>query len=190
MWGKIPSSNSTHADCLLTSAALFRRLLSHSFRYWKGFLVAVMGMLVTAGTETIFPGLMKQLMDKGFQGASSFPLWWVPILIILLFVVRGVAAFTSLYAMEWVSNNVLRDIRRLMFDKLVTLPSSSFDAKSAGQLISKMISEAQQVLFAATNVITVLIRDSMILLGLMAWLLWINWKLTLVVFAVMPFWRC
>lgn len=146
-----------------------------------------MGMLVTAGTETIFPALMKQLMDKGFQGTASFPLWWVPVLIILLFVARGTATFVATYAMEWVSNNVLRDIRRLMFEKLVTLPSSSFDAKSAGQLISKMISEAQQVLFAATNVITVLIRDSMILIGLLAWLFWINWQLTLVVLALMPF---
>jgi len=88
--------------------------------------------------------------------------------------------------MEWLSNNVLRDIRQAMFAKLVTLPSSNFDAKSAGQLISKMISEAQQVLMAATNVITVLVRDSLILIGLLVWLFWTNWKLTLIMLFLMP----
>lgn len=170
----------------MTSAALFRRLLSYSFKYWPSFLVAVLAMSVTAATETAFPALMKQLMDNGFQGVSSFPLWWVPIIILGIFIVRGLATFVAAYSMEWLSNNVLRDIRQAMFDKLITLPCSSFDAKSAGQLISRMISEAQQVLMAATNVITVLVRDSLILLGLLAWLFWINWKLTLVVFCLMP----
>lgn len=143
-------------------------------------------MLITASTETAFPALMKQLMDKGFQGVSNFPLWWVPIIILVIFVVRGMATFIATYSMEWVANNVLRDIRQTMFEKLITLPSSTFDSKSAGQLISKMISEAQQVLFAATNVVTVLVRDSFILIGLLAWLFWINWKLTLVVLCLMP----
>jgi ATP-binding cassette, subfamily B, bacterial MsbA len=129
---------------------------------------------------------MKQLMDKGFQGVSTFPLWWVPIIILTIFVVRGLATFVATYSMEWVANNVLRDIRQAMFEKLITLPSSSFDTKSAGQLISRMIAEAQQVLFAATNVITVLVRDSLILIGLLGWLFWINWKLTLVVLLLMP----
>ena len=171
----------------LTSTALFKRLLSYSFRYWTGFLVAVIGMTITAASETAFPALMKQLMDKGFQGAESFQIWWVPVAVLLIFVGRGVATFLASYSMEWVSNNVLRDIRQAMFEKLILLPSSTFDSKSSGQLISKMISEAQQVLFAATNVVTVLVRDSLILIGLLGWLFWINWKLTLVVICLMPF---
>ena len=170
----------------MTSTALFRRLFAYSLNYWPSFLIAVLGMSITAATETAFPALMKQLMDKGFQGVSAFPVWWVPIVILGIFIVRGAATFVATYSMEWLSNNVLRDIRQAMFDKLVTLPSTNFDAKSAGQLISKMISEAQQVLFAATNVITVLVRDGLILIGLLAWLFWINWKLTLIVLFLMP----
>lgn len=170
----------------MTSIALFRRLFAYSLTYWPSFLVAVLGMSVTAATETAFPALMKQLMDKGFQGVSAFSVWWVPVVILGIFIVRGAATFIATYSMEWLANNVLRDIRQAMFDKLVTLPSSSFDAKSSGNLISRMISEAQQVLMAATNVITVLIRDSLILVGLLAWLFWINWKLTLIVLFLMP----
>jgi len=170
----------------VTSIALFRRLFAYSLNYWPSFLVAVLGMSITAATETAFPALMKQLMDKGFQGVSAFSVWWVPVVILGIFIVRGAATFIATYSMEWLANNVLRDIRQAMFDKLVTLPSSSFDAKSSGNLISRMISEAQQVLMAATNVITVLIRDSLILVGLLAWLFWINWKLTLIVLFLMP----
>jgi subfamily B ATP-binding cassette protein MsbA len=170
----------------LTSLALFRRLFGYSIRYWPSFLVAVLGMSITAATETAFPALMKQLMDRGFQGVSTFSVWWVPVVILGIFIVRGAATFVATYSMEWLANNVLRDIRQAMFDKLVTLPSSSFDAKSSGNLISRMISEAQQVLMAATNVITVLVRDSLILVGLLAWLFWINWKLTLIVLFLMP----
>jgi subfamily B ATP-binding cassette protein MsbA len=170
----------------LTSAALFRRLFAYSLNYWPSFLVAVLGMSITAATETAFPALMKQLMDNGFQGVTSFSVWWVPIVVLGIFIVRGSATFVAHYSMEWLANNVLRDIRQALFAKLVTLPSSSFDKKSAGQLISKMISEAQQVLMAATNVITVLVRDSLILIGLLAWLFWINWKLTLIVLFLMP----
>ena len=171
----------------MTSLTLLRRLLGYSFRYWRGFLVAVAGMVVTAATETAFPALMKQLLDNGFQGAATFSVWWVPTIILVIFVARGLSTFIATYSMEWVSNNVLLDIREEMFEKLISLPSPTFDSKSGGQLISKVISDAQQVLFAATNVVTVLIRDSMILAGLLAWLFWINWQLTFVVIALIPF---
>ncbi len=170
----------------MNSVTLFRRLVAYSLNYWPSFLVAVLGMSITAATETAFPALMKQLMDNGFQGVTAFSVWWVPIVILGIFVVRGAATFVATYSMEWLANNVLRDIRQAMFAKLVTLPTSNFDTKSAGQLISRMISEAQQVLMAATNVITVLVRDSLILVGLLAWLFWINWKLTMIMLFLMP----
>lgn len=137
-------------------------------------------------TEAAFPALMKQLLDKGFQGGVSFPLWWVPATILAVFATRGVAGFVATYSMEWVANHVLRDIRQAMFEKMIVLPASSFDARSAGHLISRMISEAQMVLLAATSVVTVLIRDSLILVGLFGWLFWLNWKLTLIVLSMMP----
>jgi len=170
----------------MTSSALFGRLLSYSFRYWKGFAVAILAMAITAVTETAFPAMMKPLLDKGFGGATSFQVWWVPTAVLLIFVTRGAASFVAQYSMQWLSNNVLRDIRQAMFGKLITMPASTFDTKSSGQLIARMISEAQMVLFAATSVVTILIRDSLVLIGLMGWMLWLNWKLTLVVMLVMP----
>ena len=143
-------------------------------------------MTITAATETAFPAMMKPLLDKGFQGASSFQVWWVPTAVMLIFVTRGAASFVSSYTMQWISNNVLRDIRRTMFDKLITMPTSTFDAKSAGQLIARMISETQMVLYAATGVVTILIRDTLVLIGLIGWMLYLNWRLTVVVLVIMP----
>ena len=140
----------------------------------------------TAATETAFPALMKLLMDKGFSRGSGFQIWWVPAGVIGLFLLRGLAAFVASYTMQWVSNNVLRDIRIAMFDKLLLMPSKSFDSKSGGKLLSRLVSDTQMVLYAATSVLTVLVRDSLILLGLLTWLVWLNWKLTMVVVAVMP----
>ncbi len=160
--------------------------MSFATPYWLGFFLAVIAMGITAATETAFPAMMKPLLDKGFQPDSNFQIWWAPIIVMLIFLTRGVANFIAGYSMQWVSNNILRDLRQAMFDKLITMPSASFDTHSAGQLISRFISETQYVMFAATNVITVLIRDSLVLIGLLGWLLYLNWKLTLIVIILVP----
>lgn len=171
----------------MTSYRLFSRLMAYSWAYWPGFAFALIGMLVTAATETAFPAMMKPLLDKGFQGATSFQVWWVPTVVLLIFLTRGIATFVVGYAMQWVANNVLRDLRRAMFERLLCLPSAFFDKSTSGQLISKMIVEVHVVLLVATNVITVVVRDCLILIGLVAWLFWLNWKLTLIVLTLMPF---
>jgi ATP-binding cassette, subfamily B, bacterial MsbA len=143
-------------------------------------------MLVTAATETAFPALMKPLLDSGFGKTEGFNIWWAPVIVVLIFVVRGVSSFTSTYSIQWVSNNVLRDLRSEIFRKIVSFPCSKFDQTSSGELISKLVSEAQIMLLAATNVITILVRDSLVLIGLLAWMVWLNWKLTLVILTLAP----
>jgi subfamily B ATP-binding cassette protein MsbA len=166
---------------------VYRRLLSYARPYWAGFLLATLATTLVAATETAFPALLKPLIDKGFAGTTSFQVWWVPTAVMLIFILRGVATFAANYCMQWVANNVLRDIRQSMFNKLLTMPASSFDARSSGQLISRIIAEVNGVTSAATSVVSTLVRDSLILMGLLGWLLWLNWKLTVVVFALLPF---
>jgi subfamily B ATP-binding cassette protein MsbA len=170
----------------MSSISLFRRLLTYSLRYWGVFIIALIAMTVVAVSETAFPALMKPLMDRGFSPEQEFELWWAPLGIIGIFLTRGIASFVANYGMYLISQNVLRDIRAELFHKLVTLPTSFYDSHSAGHLISKLISDAQMVLTAATNVATGLIRDSLVLLGLTIWLFWLNWQLTLVVLLLLP----
>ena len=143
-------------------------------------------MVVIAAAETAFPALMKPLMDRGFSPEQQFELWWAPIGIIGIFLIRGLASFVANYGMNLISQNVLRDIRAELFQKLIGFPTTFFDSNSAGHLISRLISDAQMVLTAATNVATVVVRDSLVLIGLMIWLFWINWQLTLVVLLLLP----
>jgi ATP-binding cassette, subfamily B, bacterial MsbA len=176
----------THSLSSPVSFALYKRLLRFVRPYWLGFFLATLGMVVVAASETAFPALMKPLLDQGFQGEQSFPTWWAPVAILVIFAVRGIAGFSSTYAMSWIANNVLRDLRSDMFNRLLTMPSASFDAKSSGQLISRVIAEVNGVTNAATNVVTTLVRDSLILVGLLGWLFWLNWQLSLVAIALVP----
>lgn len=170
----------------MTSYRLYARLLAYAKPYWPAFLLAALAMAVLAATETAFPVLMKPLLDKGFSVEPAFPLWWVPAAIILIFILRGVASFVSTYMMSWIASNVLRDLRQAMYDRLLVIPASTYDEKSSGHFISKIIAEVNGVTVAATNVLNTIVRDSLILLGLLAWLLWLNWLLTLVVFCLAP----
>jgi subfamily B ATP-binding cassette protein MsbA len=170
----------------MSSISLFRRLLTYSIRYWGLFIVASMAMVVIAAAETAFPAMMKPLMDRGFSQDKQFELWWAPIGIIGIFLTRGIASFIANYGMSLISQNVLRDIRRELFRKLISFPTTFFDSHSTGHLISRLISDAQMVLTAATNVATVIVRDTLVLAGLMIWLFWINWQLTLVVLFLLP----
>ena len=170
----------------LKSLSLYGRLLTFSRAYWPAFVLAAFCLAIVAATETAFPALMKPLLDSGFTAGSEFPVWYVGIIILLIFVLRGGATFCGSYTMSWIANNVLRDIRVLMFNKLLLLPAASYDNRPSGQLIAKLINEVNGVVNAATNIINTLLRDTLILFGLLGWLLWLNWKLTLVVFLMLP----
>jgi subfamily B ATP-binding cassette protein MsbA len=168
------------------SLRIYRRLLGYTRPYWKGFALALVGLVIAAATEPLLPALMKPLLDDGFVGKSAIPLWTVPTAIIGIFAVRGVGTFTSNYALSWVANKVLADLRREMFAHLLRLPAAEFEKQASGLLISKVVFEVSNVTVAATRVLTTVVRDSLVIVGLLGYLLWLNWKLTLVALALIP----
>ncbi len=169
-----------------TSLVIYRRLLAYTRPYWKGFALALLGMVVAAATEPLFPALLKPLLDNGFVDKRGFPLWIVPAAIVGIFVVRGLATFSSAYALSWVSNKVLVDVRREMFAHMLRLPASHFEREASGLLISKVVFEVMNVTEAATKVLTSLVRDSLVVIGMLGWLLYLNWRLTLVALVLIP----
>jgi subfamily B ATP-binding cassette protein MsbA len=169
-----------------SSWSIYRRLLAYTRPYRMGFAVALAAMVVAAATEPLFPALMKPLLDEGFVQNSSFPLWLVPVALIAIFVVRGIATFTSSYALSWVANRVLVDLRRQMFARMMRLSSAEFEREASGLLISRIVFEVTNATAAVTRALTVLVRDSLVVVGLLGWLLYLNWKLTLVALALIP----
>ncbi len=168
------------------SLAIYRRLMGYTRPYLRGFGLALAGMVVAAATEPVFPALMKPLLDRGFVAKSGIELWYVPVAIIGIFVIRGIATFTSNYALSWVANKVLADMRRQMFSHMLHLPAADFEREASGLLISKIVFEVNNVTVAATRVLTTVVRDSLVIVGLLGWLLYLNWQLTLVAIALIP----
>jgi subfamily B ATP-binding cassette protein MsbA len=169
-----------------TSRELYLRLLGYVRPYWTAFALAVVGMVLTAATEPMFPALMKPLLDGSFVKKDPAVLFWVPVALIGLFLVRGVLTYFTSYALAWVSNRMVVDLRNDMFRRLLALPTRYFDNHSSGEVISKVAYDVAGVNAAATSVLTVALRDSLAVAGLLAWLLYLNWQLTLVTLIIAP----
>lgn len=166
---------------------LLRRLLGYVRPHWRAFALGVLGMVLTALTEPVLPFIMKYLIDDGFGGHGDSQLMWVaPLLIIGLFVLRGVFTFTMNYAMNEVSNGVLYDLRQQMFNRLVQMPVGYFAAHSSGTVIARLVNDVQNVTQSLAGVLVIMVRDSVVILGLLGWLMYLNWQLTMIAFVLIP----
>lgn len=143
-------------------------------------------MVLMAMTEPAIPVLMKPMLDGSFVVKDPVVIFWSPVILLLLFSVRGVMHFLSSIAFEWVSGKVVLDLRAMMIDRILTLPNPYYDANSTGNIISKVTYNVNQVTTAATQVLTVLVKDSIIVVGLLAYMLYLNWILTLSVLITLP----
>jgi subfamily B ATP-binding cassette protein MsbA len=170
------------------SKQLYLRLLSYVRPYARVFGIAVLGMVLAAATEPLLPALIKPLLDSGFAGtaAHGWPPLYFAAAIVGVFVIRGILTFTSSYCMAWVANKVVLDLRAAMFTRLVRFPTRFFDDHASGALLSKVAYDVAGVTGAATTVLTVLIKDSIAIVGLLAYLFYLNWKLTLIVLVIVP----
>ncbi len=169
-----------------TNRELYFRLLGYVKPYWKAFALAVLGMVATAATEPVFPALMKHLLDSGFQTQDQRLVWAVPLGIVVLFVVRGILSFCTAYLMTWISTNLVTDLRREMFAKIISLPTQAFHDQSAGKFISRILQDADNVNQAATNVLVTTIRESLTAIALLGYLLYLDWQLTLITLTIAP----
>ena len=168
-----------------------RALLARLFRYvrphWRVFALGVVAMMLTGSTETALPAIMQHLLDDGFGGKGNPQLMWTaPLMIIGLFVGRGMFTFTMNYAMNEVSNSVLYDLRKQMFDRLVQMPVSYFSTHSAGTIIARLVNDVQNVTQSLASVLVIMVRDTCVILGLLGWLLYLNWQLTMIAFVLIP----
>ena len=170
----------------MTSSRLYLRLLGYVKPYWRVFALSILGMAVTAATEPLLPALLKPMLDGTFVHKDDTIIRWTPIFILVIFFVRGVSGFFGSYAIHWVGNKVVMDLRAEMFRKLLSLPTRFYDDHATGSLISKLTYDVTQVTAAATSVVTITIRDSIIIIGLLGWLFYLDWKLTLLSLVVAP----
>ena len=167
------------AKAAMTSGKLYLRLLGYVRPYWRAFVLALLAMALVAALEPAMPALMKPLLDGTFVERDPRVIQWMPIAILVIVTLRGVGSYLGAYAMSWVGNKVIVDLRQAMFARLLTLSAPYYDDHPTGYLLSKVTYDVSQVAQAATTVVTIVVKDVLTILGLIAWLLWLDWQLTL-----------
>mgnify|MGYP000423823335 CR=1 FL=1 len=165
---------------------LYKRLLTYVKPYWKEFLAAIFAMIIFASTETGMAALMKPLMDGSFVERDADTIKLIPLLLIGLFLIRGVANFFTSYGLGWIARNVIKNLRAEMFASLISLPASFYDKSTSGQLMAKLLYDVEQVATATTSAVLTLIRDSLTIVGLLAWMIYLNGMLSLIILLTVP----
>ena len=164
----------------------YLRLLGYAKPHWAMFLLGVLGMVLYAAVDTGFAVLVKKFLDGAFVERDPRMLVYVPAGIIVLFLVRGIGDYLSVYAPGWVGRQVIKALRGDVFARYLRLPVSYFDRNGVAQLLSRLTYNIELVAEAATNAVTFIIRDTLTIIGLIGYLIYLNWKLTLFALAVAP----
>lgn len=173
-------------QAIYSPTVVYKRLWGYTRKYWWMFLVGIIGVSLDAGMQAVFIKFVEPLIDRVFVAKDAeYGLWLAGgILIVVLLRISG--HFSGVYGMEWTGRRVVADLRMELFDSYLQLPASFYDRNSAGQLISKLAYNSEQVANAATKAIISAFRDIMLLVYLLIVMLSINAKLTAVMLMLVP----
>lgn len=168
-----------------TGMKIYLRLLTYVKPYLFVFLLGIVGFLTYAATQTGYAMLMEYLVDAiGVANQQAY--LYGPLGIVAISIARGMGTFTGNYCSAYVARNVVHELRLAMFNQLTVLPLKYFQDNTSGHIISKISYNVEQVTHAATESLKITIREGATVIGLLGYLIYINWKLTLVFAAVAP----
>jgi subfamily B ATP-binding cassette protein MsbA len=165
---------------------LYLRLLRYARPYWKTFTLGIVAMVVYAATEAAVPALLKELLDGSFVEKDPRSIRWMPLVLVGLFLVRGFSDFVHSTTLSSVATKVVLDLRNALFDKLLRLPAAHFDGETSSTLMSRVTYNAQQVSPIITTAMITIVKDTLSVIALLAYMLYLNWRLSLMFFAVLP----
>jgi len=166
---------------------LYLRLFRYAWRYKFIFVASILSLALLSASNTAFLAMIKQVTDEGFVKRSAEQALLLPLMLFGLMFARAVAGFVSVYTMRSVARRVVEDFRKEMFAKLVLLPVDYFDSKSAGSLVSKFTYDVERLSTATTRSWLNVLRDLLTVIGLIGYMLYLDWRLTLVFAAIIPF---
>lgn len=170
----------------ISTQTALSRILRYALPHKLAVVFALIGLAIVAASETAIPALLKPLLDRGFTGKLDNKLWHVPAFLVGLAFIRGFAQFGSNYALSHITNSVLFKLREQMFNRLLQAPADLFQNRSAASLINAVVFEVNAVLQVITSIAMNLVRDTLTVIGLMAYLFYLNWRLTLLILIIFP----
>ena len=168
------------------SKTLYLRLFAYAWKYKGVFLIGILGLVFLSATNTAFLATIKQVTDEGFVKQSSDKMALLPLMLFGLMAVRGLAGFIAGFAMRWVSRRVVEDLRLSVFQQLMRLPITYFDEQSAGIVVAKITYDVEQMSGAATRFAISLVSDTLTALGIIGYMLYLDWRLTLIFALIAP----
>ncbi len=163
-----------------------KRLLRYLAPYWPVLLIGIAGMAVYAASQLGFTILVRPLVDETFVERDPWVISWIPLAIVAVFLIRGIAEFTYTFSMQWIGRRVVKRLRAQVFDRLLDLPTVFYDNATSGALLSKMTYNIEQVAEAASKTVVTLVRDTLTVIALVAYVLYLNLLLSLFVFIAAP----
>ena len=170
----------------MNSKDLYLRLLRYVRPYRRMFALSILGTTAAAATEPLIPALIQPLLDGSFVAKDPHSIRLMPLLMVAVFIVRGITGFIGTLAMSWIAHQVVTDLRDALFARLLALPTRYFDDHSAGSLLSRLTYDVSQVMTATTQALVTLVKDGLSVIGLLGWMLYLNWKLSLLVLLITP----
>ncbi|MFW5451191.1 MAG: lipid A export permease/ATP-binding protein MsbA [Methylophagaceae bacterium] len=170
----------------MSAGQIYRRLLTYAKPYWPAFVISIIAIMIFSATEISLAAIMEPLVDGSFVDRDPDTIRLIPLAFIGIFIIRGVANFITTYGLGWIARNVIKTLREQMFERLVTLPASFYDQSTPGQLMSKLLYDVEQVANAVTDAIIVVIRDTITIVGLLAWMVYLNGTLALIILLTVP----
>lgn len=174
------------AEAMVRSTDLYQRLLRYASPHGWIVLGAAFGMLLEASVAGAFTWLMQPLLDDAFGARNPTVIAWLPIAILLLFVMRGVGLFIGDYGMAWISRRVIADLRAAVFERYLAFPSRYFAERPAGDVIARLSFQVEQIGQSCTEGIKILVLDSLTILALLAVMAYRSWELTIAVLLMGP----
>ncbi len=168
------------------SYQLYLRLLRYVQPYRLIFGVGLLFMVLLALTEVGIPALLKPILDGTFVDKNTAYQAWAPLALVGLFVVRGLTTLIHKTAFAHIATRIVHQLRVDMFQRLLHMPTHFYATQTTGNLVSKITYDVFQVMQAATEVLTVLIKDSLAVIGLIIYIFWLNWQLAGLILIVIP----
>lgn len=166
--------------------AIYRRLLGWSRPYAALLALAALGMVVEAGAAAAFTWLMQPMIDDTLVAQDPDARWQLPLAIVAIFLLRGIATFATDYGMARAGRGVVRDLRVAMLDKLLRLPSARFDREPVASLVSRLNFDTEQVAQASSDALKILVTDTLTVIGLVGVMLWYSPTVTAAIAIVVP----